>query len=247
MSKSKHKSHKKKGKSVKIDMTKERLWQVISAILLISLLLMWFAWNNQETSQPKQQTTPQTITPLITDDPDKIRQQIKTENDPFVGNPNAPVTIVEFSDFQCPFCKRAFQEVIGPLKEEYVKTGKVKFVYKNFPLANVHPEALPAALAASCADDQGKFWDFHDAIFNNQHTLSSTKYQEIAEQLELDKSKFDNCLNNKIHLKEVQKDFDYGLSVGVSKTPTFFINGIKLIGAQPYKTFQQVIESELNQ
>ena len=117
-------------------------------------------------------------------------------------------------------------------------------VFRDFPLS-FHPEALPAAEAAECAGDQGKYWEYHDELFKNQQLLSSSLYPQLASQLGLDTAKFQQCLDSGKHTQEVQNDFAYGSQAGVSGTPTFFINGVMLVGAQPYSAFKQVIDAEL--
>lgn len=167
------------------------------------------------------------------------------DDDPSLGNPNAPVTIVEFSDFQCPYCGRFFANTLGPLKEKYVKTGKVRFVYRDFPLASIHTEATGAAEAAACANDQGKFWEYHDTIFQNQPTLSAANYKQWAKDLGLNAAAFNQCVDSRKYADEVQKDFNDGRKAGVSGTPTFFINGKILVGALPFEEFESAVEEAL--
>ena len=130
------------------------------------------------------------------------------------------------------------------MKKDYIDTGKAKYVYRDFPLS-FHPEAQPAAEAAECADEQGKFWEFHEGVFSNQATMGRELYLNLAGELGLNAAQFTQCIDSGKYRQEVQNDFAYGSQVGVSGTPTFFINGIQLVGAQPYQAFQQVIEAEL--
>ncbi|MEM4347151.1 MAG: DsbA family protein [Candidatus Altiarchaeota archaeon] len=189
-----------------------------------------------------------TTTTVIAQQPSQgSRIQVSVDNDPVKGQKDAKVTIVEFSDFQCPFCARFFQQTLPQIDRDYIKTGKVKFVYRDFPLS-FHQYAQKAAEAAECANEQGKFWQYHDILYGNQSDWSSggiTKLKEYAKKLDLDTKKFDECLDSGKYFQEVQKDFSDGQSYGVSGTPTFFINGIKLVGAQPYETFKKIIEQEL--
>ncbi len=178
-------------------------------------------------------------------EPQPSRIQVSLDDDPIKGSNNAPVTIVEFSDFQCPFCARFYFQTLPLIEEKYIKTGKVRFVYRDFPLSTIHPHAQKAAEAAECADEQGKFWEYHNKLFENQNALDVSSLKQYAKDLGLDMVKFNNCLDSGIMASEVQKDFSDGTSYGVSGTPTFFINGIQIVGAQPYSTFEQVIESEL--
>lgn len=169
---------------------------------------------------------------------------VSVDDDPVLGDQNAPVTIIEFSDFECPFCKRFFSNTLPQLTREYIDTGKVKLVYRDFPLS-FHPNAQKAAEAGECADDQGKFWEMHDKIFENQQAIGIADLKSYAASLGLDTSEFNSCLDSGKHVKEIQKDISDGSKYGASGTPTFFINGIKLVGAQPFSAFQQIIESEL--
>ena len=169
---------------------------------------------------------------------------VSVDDDPALGNADAPVTMVEFSDYQCPFCGKFFTETEGQLRKDYVETGKVKLVYRDFPL-EFHPEAEPAALAADCANEQGKFWEYHDLLFTNQAELSDTNYKKWAADLGLDTAKFNKCYKNLKYLDEVKKDMADGQKYGVSGTPAFFINGKMISGAQPYTVFQQEIEAAL--
>jgi len=173
---------------------------------------------------------------------------VSIDDDPVKGSKNAPITIVEFSDFQCPFCARFYAQTLPSIEENYIKTGKVKFIYRDFPL-NFHQYAQKAAEAAECADEQGKFWEYHDILFQKQSEWSSAgveKLKEYAQNLGLDTAKFNECLDSGKYSSEVQKDYSDGSNYGVTGTPTFFINGIEVVGAQPYSVFEQIIEQELN-
>jgi len=163
------------------------------------------------------------------------------------GSEDAPVTIVEFSDFQCPFCSRFYTQTLLQLRTDYIDTGKVKLIYRDFPLSSLHPEAQPAAEASECAADQGKFWEFHDLLFENQAALSTVSYKKWAADLGLNTEDFNSCFDTGKHRADVQADFAAGSAAGVSGTPTFFINGQKVVGAQPYSVFQQIIDAELAQ
>ena len=165
-----------------------------------------------------------------------------------VGDKNAPVTMVEFSDFQCPFCGRFFQTVEPALLKDYVETGKVTFVYKHS--AFLGPESVWAAQAAECAADQEKFWAYHDLLFarqagENQGAFTKDKLLSFAQELNLDMARFEPCLQNDETLGRVQADTQEGEQAGVSGTPTFYINGQPLVGAQPYQEFQAVLEQLL--
>ncbi|MBT4539526.1 thioredoxin domain-containing protein [Candidatus Woesearchaeota archaeon] len=171
---------------------------------------------------------------------------VETDDDPFLGNSNAPVTIVEFSDFQCSFCKKFHEETFPEIKQKYIDTGKVKLIFRDYPLLDAHPESERAALAAECADDQGLFWEYHNLLFERQSQLGDNKYSSWANELDMDVDAFDVCFNNAIHAGEVERDFAEGEVNGVTGTPGFFINGKLVSGAQPFSVFEQEIESALS-
>ena len=168
------------------------------------------------------------------------------DDDPVKGNKDAPVTMIEFSDFQCPFCGRFYSQTLAQIQKDYIDTGKVKFVYRDFPLSSIHPQAQIAAEAGECADDQGKFWEYHNKIFENQALLSEASLKQWAVDLGLDADEFNDCLDSGKQKQEVQKDFNDGSSYGVSGTPAFFINGVMVSGAQPFANFKAVIDKELS-
>jgi protein-disulfide isomerase len=172
------------------------------------------------------------------------KQPSVNREDPFKGSPDAPVTIVEFSDFQCPYCARFYKNTLPQIEEKYIKTGKVKLIYKDFPLS-FHQYAQKAAEAAECADEQGKFWEYHDKLFENQSQLDVASLKRYAAELGLDTQAFNECLDSGKMAAEVQQDFNEGKAKGVSGTPTFFINGQKLVGAQPFEAFERIIEEKL--
>jgi len=176
-------------------------------------------------------------------------------DEPTLGNKNAKVTIVEFADFQCPFCKQYFDQTFNQIKTKYIDTGKVKYVYRHFPLS-FHANAEIAGVAAECANQQGKFWEYHDTLFakgqGDGTGLASADLKKYAEDLGLNKgtlgfakNKFNQCLDNKATLDIVKKDNAEGAKGGVSGTPSFFINGQLLVGAQPFSAFEQAIEAML--
>ncbi|QRK05107.1 thioredoxin domain-containing protein [Archangium violaceum] len=160
---------------------------------------------------------------------------------PSKGPENAPITIVEFSDFQCPFCSRAIGTV-----EEVLKAypNQVRLVFRQFPL-EFHQQAPKAAEASLCAHDQGKFWEYHDTLFANQKALEVPQLKEHAKKVGLDSAAFDKCLDSGAKAEIVKADMADGQKVGVNGTPAFFINGILLSGAQPFDEFKSVIDSEL--
>jgi protein-disulfide isomerase len=159
-----------------------------------------------------------------------------------LGNADAPVTIVEFSDYQCPFCKRA----LPVLKEILAKyPGKVRLAYRDFPLGSIHPRAEAAAEASRCAGEQGRFWPYHDLLFEQQTKLDDASLVGYARQLGLDAPRFEQCLKSHKYRAAVQQDLQKGEQLGISGTPAFFINGIPLMGARPLSSFTGIIDEEL--
>lgn len=166
-----------------------------------------------------------------------------TEKDHVRGNFSASITLVEFSDFECPFC-RAHNPTLKKILSEH--KDNVRLVYKHFPLSAIHPNAQKAAEASECADEQGKFWEYHDKLFENQQNgLSIEKFKKWARELNLNGSQFDNCLDNSKYEDKVKSDYQEGLSKGVSGTPATFVNGELVSGAVPYENFKQKIDAIL--
>jgi protein-disulfide isomerase len=165
------------------------------------------------------------------------------EDDSIWGVEDAPITIVEFSDYECPFCQKWYQEVLSPLMEEY--PDQIRFVYKDFPLAGLHAEAVGAAIAANCAGEQDAYWAFHNALFDGLYGLGTEAYQKYADDMGLNKKAFAQCLAEERYRDEVMADYEYAAEMGIQSTPTFFLNGIPIVGAQPYDLFKQVVELEL--
>jgi len=160
---------------------------------------------------------------------------------PVRGSANAPVTIIEFSDFQCPYCARAEAELVK-VRETY--KDKVKIVYKDYPL-EFHANARKAAEASRCAAEQGKYWEYHDVLFANGTALDLANLKKFAANLKLDTTQFDTCLDSGKYAAPISKDIAEGSQAGVTGTPAFFINGRFLSGAQPFATFQDAIEEAL--
>jgi protein-disulfide isomerase len=163
-------------------------------------------------------------------------------DDPSLGTASAPVTVVEFSDFQCPFCLRV-APTLKRLREAY--GDRVRIVWKDFPLTSIHPQAFKAAEAGQCAREQGKFWEYHDRLFANQQALEPEFLKKYAVELGLDAATFNACLDTAKYAERVQEHMGVGNSLGVSSTPSTFINGRLLSGAHPYETFTAIIDEEL--
>lgn len=176
-----------------------------------------------------------------------VKVDVSEDDDAVLGKVDAPVTIIEFSDYECPFCEKFFTETYPQLKKDYVDTGKVKIVFRDFPLS-FHPNAQKAAEAAECAGEQGgntAYFKMHDKLFQNQNDLSVNSLKKYAKEIGLDTAKFNSCLDSGKMASEIQKDESDGQAAGVSGTPAFFINGKLLEGAQPYSAFKKVIDEEL--
>ncbi|NMB69415.1 MAG: thioredoxin domain-containing protein [Chloroflexi bacterium] len=179
----------------------------------------------------------------LPDTPQQVtRYDIPVDGQPALGPADAPITLVAFSDNECPFCLKWYAETWPLIQQNY--GDRVRLVFRDFPLPN-HPNAQPAAEAAACAFEQGKYWEFQDLIFNNTGILGDATYLKFAQQIGLDEAAFKTCYDEGRYRDDVTTDRDWASELGVSSTPTFFINGIALVGAQPYETFQQVIEMEL--
>lgn len=175
----------------------------------------------------------------------EVVKDVSIDDDPMKGDKNAKVTIVEFSDFQCPFCEKFYSETLPSLLKEYVDTGKVRLVYRDFPLSSIHPYAQKAAEASECADEQGKFWEYHNKLFENQAALDVTSLKKYAADLKLNTATFNDCLDSGKMMGEVTKDAADAQAAGVSGTPGFFINGRFLGGAYPFESFKTIIDEEL--
>ncbi len=174
-----------------------------------------------------------------------------TSGDVVLGDLSAPVTVIEYSDFQCPFCGRFFSQTESQVRENYIKTNKVKFVYRNF--AFLGAESKAAANAAECAKDQGKYWDFHDALFTaeikdgqeSNGNLNRSLFMSIASQLKLNADQFGSCLDSNKYAEKVAADYAGAQTLGVQATPTLFVNGTKVEGAVPYEQFKATIDAAL--
>ena len=172
--------------------------------------------------------------------------EVSIDDDAVLGDKNAPVTIIEFSDYECPFCSRFYDQTLPQIKSDYIDKGKVKLVYRDFPLS-FHPNAQKAAEAAECAGEQGneEYFKMHDKLFAQGVAGGVSTFKQFAKEIGLDTEKFNSCLDSGKMASEVQKDFNDGQSYGVQGTPAFFVNGKLISGAQPFENFKQVIDGEL--
>lgn len=194
------------------------------------------------------------VVPPTTAPPPPVTAQVRLEDDdPVLGTQEAAVGMVEFSDYECPFCQRFFTQTFPKLKETYIDTGKVQYVFRDFPLA-FHTKAKDAAVAAKCAGKQDAYWKMHNALFANQRRLSPDLYKELAQTLALNVDEFLGCLQQAELASDVDQDTAYGQSLGVRGTPTFFIGRMqdgqlveaqRISGAQPFSTFAQAIDALL--
>jgi protein-disulfide isomerase len=194
--------------------------------------------NGQDTL-PEQAAPPQVV-------------DVESGHLPILGNKDAKVTIVAFSDLQCPFCKRYLDETHEQLKETYIDTGKAKFAFRHYPLTSIHPNAQIASEASECANEQGKFWEYHDKVFAEQETWSPLTLTDVtnslvsyAGDLGLNTDQFRSCVEGEKYKDKVNEDLEAGNQVQVDGTPAFFVNGYRLVGAQPFSEFERVIEEEL--
>jgi protein-disulfide isomerase len=211
---------------------------IILAGLIISASILY---SRLEAGQTLLNGSTVTVTP-------KTKVSVNVAGAPMLGKTSAPVTVVEFADYQCPFCERFFKTNQSAIVADYVNSGKVKFVWMDY--AFLGQESIWAAEAARCANDQGKFWQYHSYLFNHQGAensgaYSKAKLKEFAVALGLNTAQFNTCLDSDTHLADVQKDTKYGSSLGVSGTPATFINGILITGAVPYSDIKSAIDAAL--
>lgn len=171
--------------------------------------------------------------------------QSLADDDPVLGNPDAPVTIVEFGDFQCPYCAQFFRTTEQELIEKYIKTGKARLIYRDFPLNGIHEHAQKAAEASECADEQGNFWAYHDLLYTRQASLGMENFKLWAKEIGLNSEQFNSCLDSGKYSGEVLKDFQDGQAAGVTGTPASFVNGKSVSGAVPFSVMASEIEAAL--
>lgn len=217
---------------------------IVMALIVVSVgvfiyqyvfYLQLYIQGKQSAQEENVNATPAIEVPSLID----VRNVVETTDDPSWGPAEADIVIVEFSDFQCPFCKQTFP-VIQQLEQDY--GDEIKFIYRDFPNSEIHPQALDAAMAGECADEQGMFWDYHKFLFMNQDNLAVDNLKKIARDIGLNSEQFNNCLDTKKYQMEVLNDLDDGSNLGVVATPTFFINGNLVQGAIDYQTFKIIID-----
>lgn len=173
-----------------------------------------------------------------------VDMTLMADDDPYIGDEDAPIVIVEFSAYACPYCGRHFTETLEPLLENYGE--HIRYVYRDFPIINTQI-SQPASLAANCANEQGRFWEYHDMIFNNQQSLGSPTFLlQAATELDLDMDAFTECLDEERYAGEVEGDYVDGILNNISGTPAFYVNGQFLSGALPYEVFERAVLLELD-
>lgn len=226
---------------------------ILSILLIISAFTIGVLWTrvqyleknptpspSVQAQAPQQPTQPQNVT-------------VDNGHLPVMGNPNAKVTIVEFSDFQCLFCRRFWKDTLPQIKKDYIDTGKVKLAYRQLPLPpDLHPMAYTSAEAAECANEQGKFWDYHDKMFSEQAKQGdgTIPYQKTdlvtwASQIGMNMAQFNQCLDSEKYKSNIDGDSQIAAQLGFSSTPSFAVNGQVIVGAQPYSVFKALIDKSL--
>jgi len=220
---------------------------IIGVFFLLLIMLFGFKVlvlvrkiNRGEIATPEQFTKSKSLT--VNSKTSLERFDVVTLDDPSLGPKGALVTIVEFSDFECPYCRQAF-----PIIREIVNIygDKIRYIYRDFPVSDLHPNAEKAAEAAQCAYEQGKFWPYHDKLFLNQENLNINDLKLYASQVGLNQELFDVCLDSGKYENEVKQDFNDGVLAGVRGTPTWFIEGVRVEGVIPLQIFKKVIEEQI--
>ncbi len=207
----------------------------------VGILVGYVLWGRGAAVTAAEQPSGQVVE-APTAQPQFVRYDIPTEGYPSLGPADAPITIVEFSDFQCPFCRRFHDETYQALLDAY--PGQIRFVYRNLPLTSIHPDAMPSAIASLCANDQNAYWDYHEKLFSSE-SLDEATFIQYATDLNLNVDEFTACLSSGKHDDYIKQDMDFALKLGVQSTPTFFVNGLAIVGAQPLSSFQQLIDKEI--
>lgn len=234
-----------------IRVSKTGIWQGVSAVLVVllavSLLTGGFGLGSPTgnvAAEPAKNTEPAPRPPQ--NEPSVAAPNIADlmGDDAVKGDPDAPVTIVEWSDFECPFCARFYQQTLSQIEQEYIETGKAKLVYRDFPLS-FHAQAQKAAEAAECAGEQDAYWEMHDTLFEKGVSGEEASFKQYAADLGLDTEAFNTCLDSGAMAAEVAQDMREGQAAGITGTPGFVINGQRVVGAQPFSAFKQVIDAEL--
>lgn len=221
-------------------------WMIFIILLFIYLVYLGFlVYNEYQNIQNSNFSSLSSLKKFLQQQKtyDQNDERLDFSDDPFLGNPQAKVKIIEFGDFECPFCREAFP-IVRKIADFYDE--QIQLIYRDFPLSEIHPEAQKAAEAAGCAFKQGKFWPYHDKLFLNQENLKENDLVKYAQELNLNVSQFNSCLLGRQQMAEVQKDYQDGKSLGISGTPTFFINGMMIAGVLNEEQFKAIINYLLN-
>lgn len=186
-------------------------------------------------------------------EPQQVQMSVFSDNaSPILGDPNAPITIIEFGDYQCFYCNKFFHDTENQIHENYIKTGKAKIIFKDFTI--IGQDSVVAAHAAHCADEQGKFWEYHDTLYNNWNGenngwASAENQFKFAQQLGLDNAQFTECMTSEKYKPKIQASSEDAKTLGLTGTPAFFVIGpnnkiVKVLGAQPYDVFVSILDSD---
>jgi protein-disulfide isomerase len=225
---------------------------VIGAVIAsISIVIAFLAFGSiNDESELVMQPTPSKQESIT---PNEIPTTLISNGSPILGDPSAPITLIEFGDYQCHFCNVHFHNTEHSLLENFIETGKVKMIFKDFTI--IGPDSVNAAHGAHCADDQGKFWQYHDILYNNwtgenNGWASSDNLLKFAQEIELDIDQWSDCMIGARHSQIIADSSKDARDLGITGTPAFFVIGpdnkiTKLNGAQPYENFEQVFNSEL--
>lgn len=229
-------------KNDSITIKKDALWKYSTVVLAVALILIVsFAipWKNGNVV--KDGTVP---APTVAGPAKQVNAKVTSEDNFLKGNENSEVIIVEYSDFECPFCARAYSDAVAYIKENY-DDNDVAFVYRHLPLG-FHQQAMPAAMATECAAEQGKFSEMHDMLFELGVQGGATSFEGFAEQIGLDTEQYKSCVSSGKYESDIQEDVKQASSFGINGTPGFLVNGKLISGACPSSTFDQAIQAEMD-
>jgi len=243
------------------NIVKNNLLISIGSILIVVFFVGYFVGVEAGEDSARQQELEKYEKRIAESKTPKIEtfSEISKDDDPILGDPDAPISIIEFSDYQCQFCARFYSDTLPLLNSQYIETGKVNLISRDFPIVKIHSNAMPTALASECANEQGKFWEYHGELFETQNTWKQNKSDEIiltlkqfAKDLNLNQEQFDACLDSKKYAEEISNDLADGQKYFVTGTPTFFVGNDKIgyssiFGAQSFSDFRIMIDEKLSQ
>ena len=224
-----------------IRIPRKYLYTALLPLAFVTGIATGYLFWGRDDSGPQPQDEAAAIPVESLPQAEPVRVDIDLDDDPSIGPKDAPITIVEFSDFNCPYCARFYQETFPALLDAY--PDQIYFVYRDFPVVG----GFEVAQASECADDQGRYWEFHDLLFTGGLGTNRTALIEYGNTLGMDVEELESCLDEERFASEVEADARYAASLGITATPTFFINGIPLVGARPFDQFSVIIESELRE